>query len=49
MTARWLLIMVLFLLALPDSGAQETSEDRLLREEVIRFGQARVCFCKFGK
>lgn len=34
--------MVLFLLALPDSGAQETSEDRLLREEVIRFGQARV-------
>ncbi len=42
MAARWLLIMVLFLLALPDSGAQETSEDGLLREEVIRFGQARV-------
>ena len=42
MTARWILIMVLFLLALPDSRAQGTSEDRLLREEVIRCGQARV-------
>lgn len=34
--------MILFLLAHPDSGAQETGEDGLLREEVIRFGQARV-------
>ncbi len=42
MTTRWLLIMILFSLALPDSGAQEKSKDSLLGEEIIRFGQARV-------
>jgi len=42
MTARWLLIMILFSLALTDSRAQETRTDNLLREEVIRYGQARV-------
>jgi hypothetical protein len=42
MTARWFLIMILFTLALTDSGAQETRTDNLLREEVIRYGQAMV-------
>jgi hypothetical protein len=42
MTARGILLMIFLFLVLFDSAAQETGNDRLLREEVEKYGQARV-------
>ncbi len=49
MKVRWLLIVILFLLIVQVSRAQETKNDSLLREEIITFGQARVKTTFSGK
>ncbi len=41
-TARKLLILLLFLIPAPDSGAQDLVKNSILRDEVARYGQARV-------